>query len=75
MNSRLHPYAALVIGVFAVSSSAIFVRLSTAEAGILAFLSAVFSALLIFPFFWGKREEVLQFSEKDWLFSSQQDSF
>ncbi|MED2941384.1 hypothetical protein P4282_02635 [Bacillus swezeyi] len=42
MNSGLHPYAALVIGVFAVSSSAIFVRLSTAEAGILAFYRLFF---------------------------------
>lgn len=59
-----------MVGVLAVSSSAIFVRLSTADAGIIAFYRLFFSALLIFPFFWGKRKEVLSFSKKDWLFSA-----
>ncbi|MCJ2147220.1 DMT family transporter [Bacillus sp. B19-2] len=70
MRTTLYPYIALVIGVLAVSSSAIFVRLSTADAGIIAFYRLFFSALLIFPFFWGKRKEVLSFSKKDWLFSA-----
>ncbi|QHZ45947.1 DMT family transporter [Bacillus sp. NSP9.1] len=69
MKSNLYPYAALVVGVLAVSSSAVFVRLSTAEPGIIAFYRLFFSTLLIFPFFWGKRKEVLRFSRKDWLFS------
>ncbi|XBO85776.1 hypothetical protein AAGG52_18965 [Bacillus licheniformis] len=42
MRTTLYPYIALVVGVLAVSSSAIFVRLSTADAEIIAFYRLFF---------------------------------
>ena len=69
-SSRLFPYVALVIGVLAVSTSAIFVKLTSAPAPIIAFYRLFFSTVLIAPFFFTKSlGEVKGMSKKDWIFS------
>ena len=48
---RIHPYIPIVIGVISVSMSAIFVKLASAEAGIIAFYRMLFSVLIMAPLF------------------------
>ncbi|MDR4945111.1 DMT family transporter [Neobacillus cucumis] len=65
------PYIALVIGVVAVSTSAVLVKLTTAPSAVVAFYRLFFSALLILPYFLFRNlPELKAFSKKDWLFSS-----
>lgn len=67
----IHPYIPIIIGVISVALSAIFVKLSTADAGVIAFYRMLFTVLLLLPVFLMKhRHEVLKFTKKDWLFSS-----
>ncbi|OUQ88854.1 EamA family transporter [Brevibacillus brevis] len=64
------PYLALLIGVIAISSSAIFVKLSDAPAPIIATYRLIFSVLLTLPFlFWnrGALAEIGEMSKKVWL--------
>ncbi|MBY0085551.1 DMT family transporter [Brevibacillus brevis] len=64
------PYLALLIGVIAISSSAIFVKLSDAPAPIIATYRLIFSVLLTIPFlFWnrGALAEIGAMSKKVWL--------
>lgn len=69
-SSRLFPYVALVIGVLAVSTSAIFVKLISAPAPVIAFYRLFFSTVLIAPFFFAKSlGEVKGMLKKDWIFS------
>lgn len=69
-SSQLFPYVALVIGVLAVSTSAIFVKLTSASAPVIAFYRLFFSTVLIAPFFFAKNlGEVKRMSKKDWIFS------
>lgn len=57
--------------MISVALSAIFVKLSTADAGVIAFYRMLFTVLLLLPVFLMKhRHEVLKFTKKDWLFSS-----
>lgn len=68
---KANPYIILLIGVIAVSTSAIFVRLSTAPSGVIAFYRLFFSVLVMLPLFLSKyRSELLLLSKKDWLFSA-----
>jgi drug/metabolite transporter (DMT)-like permease len=70
-SSRLFPYLALVIGVLAVSASAIFVKLTSAPAPVIAFYRLFFSTVLIAPLFLMKSlGEVKSMSKKDWVFSA-----
>jgi drug/metabolite transporter (DMT)-like permease len=70
-SSRLYPFIALIIGVIAVSASAVFVKLTTAPAPVIAFYRLFFSTVLIAPLFLIKSlGEVKLMSKKDWLFSS-----
>lgn len=71
MNTpRILPYAALVIGVLSVSTSAIFVKVTTAPAPVIAFYRLFFSTVLIFPFFFIKhRSELKVLSKRDWMYS------
>jgi drug/metabolite transporter (DMT)-like permease len=65
------PYIALAIGVTAVSTSAVLVKLTTAPSAVVAFYRLFFSALLILPYFLFRNlPELKAFSKKDWLFSS-----
>lgn len=64
------PYLALFLGVVAVSTSAIFVKLSHAPAPIIATYRLVFSVLLTLPFLlWnrGAMVEIGKLSRKVWL--------
>ncbi len=46
----VNPYLAVLVGVFAISFSALFVRLSTAPAMIIATYRLLFTFLLLAPF-------------------------
>ncbi|GED28071.1 membrane protein [Brevibacillus agri] len=64
------PYLALLIGVIAISSSAIFVKLSSAPAPIIATYRLIFSVVLTLPFLlWnrGALAEIGNMSRKVWL--------
>ena len=68
---RIHPYIPIIIGVISVALSAIFVKLATADAGVIAFYRMFFSVLIMLPLFLMKyRKEVLTLSKKDWIFSA-----
>lgn len=68
---RIHPYIPIAIGVISVALSAIFVKLSTADAGVIAFYRMLFSVLFMLPLFlWKYKKEVLIFTKKDWIYSS-----
>jgi len=72
------PYLALLIGVLAVSTSAIFVKLSSAPAPITATYRMVFSALLTLPLlYWspGALREVARMNRKEWLLTTLSGAF
>lgn len=48
---KINPYAVLAIGVISVSTSAIFVKYSSAPSGVIAFYRLLFSVLLMLPVF------------------------
>jgi drug/metabolite transporter (DMT)-like permease len=70
MSSKppIHPYFALFIGVAAVSTSAIFVKLATAPSSIIAAYRLLFSVLLMAPLIIRQRADLRQIHKKDWLF-------
>ncbi len=64
------PYLALLIGVIAVSTSAIFVKLASAPAPIIATYRLLFSVVLMLPMVCtakGVLEEIKRMSGKQWL--------
>lgn len=64
---RINPYIALTIGVISISSSAIFVKLSSAPSGALAFYRLFFSVLLMLPVFLLKYvSEIRLITKRDW---------
>ncbi|WP_409295039.1 DMT family transporter [Peribacillus sp. SCS-26] len=66
---KVNPYLVMVIGVISVSTSAIFVKFSTAPAGVIAFYRLLFSALLTLPLFLiNGREELKMISKRDCMF-------
>lgn len=67
-----NPYIAVVIGVIAVSTSAIFVKLAThAPAGIIAFYRLGFAALFMLPTILFKyRQELRAISKRDWILTT-----
>lgn len=68
---KIHPYIPIIIGVISVAMSAIFVKLATAEAGVIAFYRMLFSVLIMFPLFYTKyRHEVKDLTKKDWTYST-----
>ncbi|MHA6261259.1 DMT family transporter [Sporosarcina sp. CAU 1771] len=68
---KIHPYIPIMIGVISVALSAIFVKLTTADAGVVAFYRMLFSVLLMLPLFLLKyRREVFLLGKKDWIFST-----
>ena len=67
----IHPYIPIIIGVISVSLSAIFVKLSSADAGVIAFYRMLFSILIMLPWFLMKySNEIKVLSKRDWIFSS-----
>lgn len=70
-SPRFLPFVALVVGVIAVSTSAIFVKLATAPAPVIAFYRLFFSTVLIAPFFFLKHfAELKNLSKKEWVYST-----
>ncbi|MGG3468259.1 DMT family transporter [Neobacillus pocheonensis] len=68
---KINPYAVLAIGVLSVSASAIFVKLSTAPSGVIAFYRLFFSVLFMLPIFLTKHvKELRLITKKDWLFAA-----
>jgi drug/metabolite transporter (DMT)-like permease len=66
----LNPYLALAIGVLSVSTSAVLVKFSSADAGVIAFYRLFFTVLLMLPFFLTKyTHELKHITKKDWLYS------
>lgn len=67
----IHPYIPIIIGVISVSLSAIFVKLASADSGVIAFYRMLFSILIMLPWFLMKySQEIKMLSKRDWLFSS-----
>ncbi|MER2155914.1 MAG: DMT family transporter [Solibacillus sp.] len=67
----IHPYIPIIIGVISVSLSAIFVKLASADAGVIAFYRMLFSILIMLPWFLMKySSEIKVLSKRDWIFSS-----
>ncbi|MFJ5713977.1 DMT family transporter [Neobacillus sp. NPDC093127] len=70
-ESKINPYAVLAVGVISVSASAIFVKLSSAPSGVIAFYRLFFSVLFMLPFFLTKYvSEFRHITRKDWFFSA-----
>ncbi|MGD7053276.1 DMT family transporter [Sutcliffiella horikoshii] len=70
MNKWFNPYVALAVGVITVSTSAIFVKLADAPAGVVAFYRLLFSVIILLPIFLYKYVgELKDISKRDWLFS------
>lgn len=67
----IHPYIPIIIGVISVSLSAIFVKLTNADSGVIAFYRMLFSVLIMMPLFLMKyQHELKHLTKRDWLFSS-----
>ncbi|MEG0438770.1 MAG: DMT family transporter [Solibacillus sp.] len=67
----IHPYIPIFIGVISVSLSAIFVKLTNAESGVIAFYRMLFSVLIMLPLFMMKyQHELKNLTKRDWMFSS-----
>ncbi|WP_432360151.1 DMT family transporter [Sporosarcina sp. UB5] len=67
----IHPYIPIIIGVISVALSAIFVKLATADSGVIAFYRMLFTVILMLPLFLAKyRKEVFLLTKKDWIFSA-----
>ena len=67
----VHPYIPIIIGVISVALSAIFVKLVTADAGVIAFYRMFFSVLMMLPLFLLKYSNELKiFQKKDWIYSA-----
>ncbi|MGF2617560.1 DMT family transporter [Rossellomorea vietnamensis] len=68
---RMNPYFILVIGVISVSTSAILVKVSSSDAGIIAFYRLLFTILLMSPVFLLKyRNELKSITIRDWGFTT-----
>jgi len=72
MNRTIvNPYFALIVGVIAVSASAIFVKFSDAPSGVIAFYRLLFSVLVMLPVFLMKYvKELALISGRDWLYAT-----
>ncbi|WP_298831769.1 DMT family transporter [uncultured Planococcus sp.] len=67
----IHPYIPIIVGVFSVALSAIFVKMTSADSGVTAFYRMLFSILIMSPVFFLKyTHEIKELSRRDWLFTS-----
>ncbi|GIN88950.1 membrane protein [Siminovitchia terrae] len=70
-TSKINPYVAVILAVISISTSAILVKLSTAEAGVIAFYRMWFSLLIMAPIFFLKYvKELKEVSKREWLYSA-----
>ncbi|WLR51047.1 DMT family transporter [Bacillus tianshenii] len=68
---KINPYFALLIGVLAVSTSAIIVKLASAPAAITAAYRLLFTVILMLPVIILKyHHELSNINKKDWLYSA-----
>ncbi|HDR7795820.1 TPA: DMT family transporter [Bacillus luti] len=71
MKSPILSYFSLFLGVFALSTSAIFVKLADAPAAIIAFYRLLFAAFILLPFLLfhkNNRNELKTLTKKQWGF-------
>lgn len=69
-KKKVNPYIVLAIGIVAVSTSAILVKVSSSPSGVVAFYRLLFSVLLMLPLFLFKYvAELKLITRRDWLFS------
>lgn len=67
----IHPYIPIIIGVFSVALSAIFVKMTSADSGVTAFYRMLFSILIMSPVFLMKyTHEIRKLSKRDWIFTA-----
>ncbi|TWT24427.1 DMT family transporter [Planomicrobium sp. CPCC 101110] len=67
----IHPYIPIIIGVFSVALSAIFVKMTSADAGVIAFYRMLFSIVIMSPLFlWRYTHEIKKLSKRDWYFTA-----
>lgn len=67
----IHPYILIVIAIISISFSAIFVKLSSADSGVIAFYRMFFTVLIMAPIYIAKYlNEFKSLTIKDWVFSS-----
>ncbi|MBM7717586.1 DMT family transporter [Siminovitchia sp. FSL H7-0308] len=67
---KLNPYIVVMIGVLTISSSAILVKLSSAEAGTIAFYRMFFSVCILLPMFLRRsKSELRMMKRNDWIYS------
>ncbi|GIN61912.1 membrane protein [Robertmurraya siralis] len=70
MGPKVNPYFILSVGVIAVSTSAIFVKVSQAPSEVIAFYRLFFSVIIMLPVFLIKyASELRLITKRDWLFS------
>ncbi|WP_449622202.1 DMT family transporter [Robertmurraya sp. Marseille-Q9965] len=70
MGPKMNPYLALAIGVLSVSTSAIFVKMSSAPSGVIAFYRLFFAVIIMLPMFLLKYvKELRLITRRDWIFS------
>ncbi|WP_126344502.1 DMT family transporter [Kurthia zopfii] len=68
---KMPPLLVIFIGVLSVSASAIFVKLSTAESGTIAFYRMFLSVLIMLPLFLKNNlHELKEIRSRDWVFST-----
>ena len=67
----IHPYIPIIVGVFSVAMSAIFVKMTSADSGVTAFYRMLFSVLIMSPIFFLKyTHEIKKLSKRDWVFTT-----
>ena len=67
----IHPFIPIIVGVFSVALSAIFVKMTSADSGVTAFYRMLFSILIMSPVFFMKyTQEIKKLSKRDWAFTS-----
>ncbi len=67
----IHPYIPIIVGVFSVAMSAIFVKMTSADSGVTAFYRMLFSVLIMSPVFFLKyTHEIKKLSKRDWIFTT-----
>lgn len=67
----INPFIPIIIGVFSVALSAIFVKMTSADSGVTAFYRMLFSILIMSPVFLMKyTPEIKKLSKRDWVFAT-----
>lgn len=68
---KVNPYLFVIIGVLSVSTSAIFVKFSTAPSGVIAFYRLFFTVLIMLPIYLIKYvKELRNMTKKDYILST-----